>query len=166
MVGMNDIQELSRRIAHEFQPRRIVLFGSHAHGQAGPDSDADLLVVVSHAGTAMEKSVDIRLKVRPRFPLDLILGRYMIWCHSSRRLWKWNRSGRRFAPIWHSSPTLGVGDPSHNKHYAFRPERASICVTPIAYIARYRMSADKAYARSTPTPVPPFQGCTKEEERS
>jgi len=29
-----------------FRPRRVILFGSHARGQAGPDSDIDLLVVV------------------------------------------------------------------------------------------------------------------------
>lgn len=29
-----------------FQPRRVILFGSHARGEAGPDSDIDLLVIV------------------------------------------------------------------------------------------------------------------------
>jgi predicted nucleotidyltransferase len=29
-----------------FNPRRVILFGSHARGEAGPDSDYDLLVVV------------------------------------------------------------------------------------------------------------------------
>jgi predicted nucleotidyltransferase len=29
-----------------FQPRRVILFGSHARGEAAPDSDIDLLVVV------------------------------------------------------------------------------------------------------------------------
>lgn len=29
-----------------FQPEKVILFGSHARGEAGPDSDLDLLVVV------------------------------------------------------------------------------------------------------------------------
>lgn len=73
MVAMRDIEDLSRRIAAEFKPERIVLFGSHARGTATSDSDVDLLVVLPHEGSPVEKSVEIRLKVRPSFPLDLIV---------------------------------------------------------------------------------------------
>lgn len=34
------------RVVAYFQPRRVILFGSAARGEAGPDSDIDLLVVV------------------------------------------------------------------------------------------------------------------------
>ena len=34
------------RIVDEFEPLQVVLFGSRARGDARPDSDADLLVVV------------------------------------------------------------------------------------------------------------------------
>ena len=40
------IDEMVRRIAERFHPERIILFGSHARGNAGPDSDVDLLVVM------------------------------------------------------------------------------------------------------------------------
>ncbi len=40
-----------RRVADRFRPERIVLFGSHADGTAGPDSDADLLVVMRVTGS-------------------------------------------------------------------------------------------------------------------
>lgn len=33
-------------LAREMKPRKIVLFGSTARGEAGPDSDVDLLVVM------------------------------------------------------------------------------------------------------------------------
>lgn len=39
------IQEMVRRIVEGFHPEKIILFGSHAHGNAGPDSDVDLLIV-------------------------------------------------------------------------------------------------------------------------
>ena len=41
------IEEMVRRIVAEAQPRRIVVFGSAARGDFGPDSDVDLLVIVA-----------------------------------------------------------------------------------------------------------------------
>ncbi len=35
-----------RRLVDAFQPERIYLFGSRGRGEAGPDSDYDLMVVV------------------------------------------------------------------------------------------------------------------------
>jgi predicted nucleotidyltransferase len=40
------IQEMVRRIVEGFDPEKIILFGSQARGDAGPDSDVDLLVVM------------------------------------------------------------------------------------------------------------------------
>jgi predicted nucleotidyltransferase len=40
------IKEMVRRIVQQFGPERVILFGSHARGTAGPDSDVDLLVVM------------------------------------------------------------------------------------------------------------------------
>lgn len=38
--------ELLDPVVAYFNPRRVILFGSHARGNAGPDSDIDLLVVL------------------------------------------------------------------------------------------------------------------------
>jgi hypothetical protein len=38
--------ELLDPVVAYFQPRRVILFGSAARGEAGPDSDIDLLVVL------------------------------------------------------------------------------------------------------------------------
>jgi predicted nucleotidyltransferase len=40
------LHEIVRRLIDAYQPERIYLFGSQARGDAGPDSDYDLLVVV------------------------------------------------------------------------------------------------------------------------
>ncbi len=40
------LAEIVRRLVAQYQPERIYLFGSVARGEAGPDSDYDLLVVV------------------------------------------------------------------------------------------------------------------------
>ena len=43
--GDRTVQEMVRRLAEAVQPERIILFGSHARGDAGLDSDVDLLVI-------------------------------------------------------------------------------------------------------------------------
>ena len=39
------LDEIVRRVIEVAQPNRIILFGSAARGQMGPDSDIDLLVI-------------------------------------------------------------------------------------------------------------------------
>jgi predicted nucleotidyltransferase len=75
MVAMSRILELSGKIAREFDPERIILFGSHAYGTPGDDSDVDLLVIMPFEGTGFRKSVEILDRVRPGFPIDLIARR-------------------------------------------------------------------------------------------
>jgi predicted nucleotidyltransferase len=70
---MEQIKELGRRIGEEFRPQRVILFGSFACGQPTPDSDVDLLIITEFEGRPVDKSVEIRLKVRPPFPVDLIV---------------------------------------------------------------------------------------------
>jgi len=43
------LTEMVRRLREHLRPERIYLFGSRARGDAGPDSDYDLLVVVPHS---------------------------------------------------------------------------------------------------------------------
>ena len=40
------LAEVVRRLVEAYRPERVYLFGSVARGDAGPDSDYDLLVVV------------------------------------------------------------------------------------------------------------------------
>ena len=48
-IGEDMLQEVTGRLAVEFQPEQIYLFGSHARGTASPDSDLDLMVIVSES---------------------------------------------------------------------------------------------------------------------
>ena len=47
LLDENLLTEITQRLAAEFQPEEILLFGSHAWGVPQPDSDLDLLVIVS-----------------------------------------------------------------------------------------------------------------------
>ena len=42
----DSLNEIVNRIIRTAQPRKIILFGSAARGEMGPDSDLDLLIVV------------------------------------------------------------------------------------------------------------------------
>jgi predicted nucleotidyltransferase len=53
------IRRMVKRIVQEFDPDQVILFGSRARGDAGPDSDVDLLVVMDVKGSRLEKSVEI-----------------------------------------------------------------------------------------------------------
>lgn len=53
------IAEMVRRIVERFHPERIILFGSHARGTAGPYSDVDLLVVMQPHGSKRRRAVEI-----------------------------------------------------------------------------------------------------------
>jgi len=44
-VSEEALEEIIRRVAEVAQPERIILFGSAARGEMGPNSDVDLLVV-------------------------------------------------------------------------------------------------------------------------
>jgi predicted nucleotidyltransferase len=70
---MEQIKEVGRRIGEEFRPQRVILFGSFAQGRSNPDSDVDLLVITEFVGRSVDKSVEIRMKVKPPFPIDLIV---------------------------------------------------------------------------------------------
>jgi len=63
-----------QRIVRQFMPEKIILFGSHARGDAGPDSDVDLLIVMPVAGSKREKAVEIGVALHAiRVPKDLIV---------------------------------------------------------------------------------------------
>lgn len=53
------IKKMVSRIVERFHPEKIILFGSHARGNARPDSDVDLLIVMPVEGSKREKAVEI-----------------------------------------------------------------------------------------------------------
>lgn len=61
------------KVARQFKPQRIILFGSYAYGQPTPDSDVDLLVVMRHSKRNVEQAIEIRTKVDAPFPMDLLV---------------------------------------------------------------------------------------------
>jgi len=68
------IDQMVLRIVDGFHPERIILFGSAARRDAGPDSDVDLLVVMPVKGSRREKAVEIGVAVNDiPVPKDIIV---------------------------------------------------------------------------------------------
>ncbi len=64
MVTNAKILQLSRRIAEQFDPEQIILFGSRARGRPRRDSDVDLLVVMRFRGLSARKAAEILNRMR------------------------------------------------------------------------------------------------------
>jgi predicted nucleotidyltransferase len=67
------IRELISRIALQFQPRQIILFGSYAYGKPRPESDVDLLIVMDTQLRETEQALRIRQYVNPLFGVDILV---------------------------------------------------------------------------------------------
>lgn len=60
--------ELLRSVVAYFNPRRVILFGSRARGDARADSDIDLLVVVDDETPAEKLTLDAGFRSALSFP--------------------------------------------------------------------------------------------------
>lgn len=76
------LQEMTRRIVEEFQPEKIILFGSYAYGQPEFHSDIDLLVVTNrhrrksvferdHLVAAVARPAGVAMDVIVRTPAEV-----------------------------------------------------------------------------------------------
>jgi predicted nucleotidyltransferase len=79
-------EELLSPVVSYFQPRRVILFGSHARGDAGPDSDFDLLVVVDDDTPPERFSWQARYEARRSFhrAVDILLCRESVFADKAR----------------------------------------------------------------------------------
>ena len=59
------VERIVERIVDAIHPRQVILFGSRARGEGGPESDVDLLVV--YDGPLSKR--DVELRVHGLFPI-------------------------------------------------------------------------------------------------
>jgi predicted nucleotidyltransferase len=72
VIAPDLIDEAARRIAHAAPGARVILFGSHARGEAGPDSDVDLLVIEPQIDDHHGEVVRLQRVLAPlRLPADI-----------------------------------------------------------------------------------------------
>lgn len=95
------IRQMVRRIVREFDPDKVILFGSHARGEASPDSDVDLLVVMPVEGSKRAKQLEIRIALHDiHVPKDIIVSR------SEEFQWRKNTVGTIEYPAVHEGEVL------------------------------------------------------------
>ncbi len=68
------LNEVAKQLVEAFDPQRIILCGSHAYGQASPDSDVALLIVMESDERPAARATRVSRLLRPRpFPMDLLV---------------------------------------------------------------------------------------------
>ena len=72
MIAQDRIRDVGERIAQQFVPDRIILFGSYAYGAPNEGSDVDLLVVLSFEGKPYCKAAEIAAPAHAGFPLHIL----------------------------------------------------------------------------------------------
>jgi len=87
-VPVGAIRRFARQVAERFAPDKIILFGSHAYGKPGEDSDVDLLVIMP-ARNQLDQAFRIRLEVPAPIAMDLIV-------RTPRNLHRWLDEGESF----------------------------------------------------------------------
>lgn len=74
MLSPSRLDEAVSRIVAALHPRRVMVFGSHARGEAGRDSDLDLFIEMESELTPPERAVRVgRLFPRRDWPLDVVV---------------------------------------------------------------------------------------------
>jgi predicted nucleotidyltransferase len=74
MMSEDTIQDIVNVITTRLSPRRVILFGSYARGEAGPDSDLDLFVELDPPLPARGRSSVIKELFDPYpGPMDIVV---------------------------------------------------------------------------------------------
>ena len=74
MLSEKSLKQATYHLVEKFQPQRIILFGSHARGNADKRSDVDILVVASFKGKRRSVMVEMDRALRGiGFARDIIL---------------------------------------------------------------------------------------------
>jgi uncharacterized protein len=64
MAGAQDIKVIIQgmvwKLIAEYAPQKVVLFGSHAYGTPGPDSDIDLLIIKETSERFLDRWVTVQ----------------------------------------------------------------------------------------------------------
>ncbi len=74
MMNLDEIiRDICGQIVRNFQPHKVILFGSHAYGVPTKDSDLDFLVIMPYSGNELQQMADVRGRIDSRVPLDVLV---------------------------------------------------------------------------------------------
>jgi predicted nucleotidyltransferase len=74
MIDEGTIASVTRTIIEQFHPRRIILFGSYARGDADDGSDLDLFIEMETTKRPPERAIEIdSVFGLHRWPMDILV---------------------------------------------------------------------------------------------
>lgn len=69
-----EIQNIAGQIITKYKPQKVILFGSAARGQFGPDSDLDFLVIKNNVPQSnIHRRWELRNLIDENLPIDFIV---------------------------------------------------------------------------------------------
>lgn len=72
-ITRRTIDLFAKKIAAQFNPYKIILFGSYACGKPTADSDVDMLIIMPFKGKGAKMASKILIATDPPFPVDLLV---------------------------------------------------------------------------------------------
>jgi len=73
MITLAKIKEVVDRIVKNYQPDRVILFGSYAWGAPTKDSDVDLFIVKNSKGDMLEEHKKVRRIIDGEIASDILI---------------------------------------------------------------------------------------------
>ena len=74
MIALDDIKRTARQLGEAAHAERVILFGSYARGEAGANSDVDLLIVAESDQPRFKRSRVLYQTLRPYpFAMDVLV---------------------------------------------------------------------------------------------
>ena len=95
------IKKIVKRVVSQFSPEKIILFGSYARGDAGPDSDLDLLIVMPVSVSRRQKAVEIGVALH-----DIAVAKDVIVVTPEEFEWRKDVIGTIERPAWREGKVL------------------------------------------------------------
>jgi predicted nucleotidyltransferase len=104
VIEERTIEQAAKMLLEAAPGSRVILFGSHATGRAGPDSDLDFLVVEPEVRDRMAEMVRLRRVLRPLgIPVDVAVVSAKVfeeWRDTPNTiLYEAAREGRNYEPV-------------------------------------------------------------------
>jgi predicted nucleotidyltransferase len=74
MITLENINTVVEKIITNYQPQKIILFGSYANGSPTKDSDLDLLIIKNSDTPKIERNRQVRRLLKDLyFPVDVFI---------------------------------------------------------------------------------------------
>src|SRR6185312_2724282 len=136
--------ELLSPVVGYFNPRRVILFGSHARGQAGPDSDIDLLVIVDDDTPPEKVRLRAGFEARRSYhePADIVPVREETFRRKSLIPGTLSRAASLEGIVVYERPRPAGGQSRHCRHTSNAISQLSGSTrSPVLSVARFQQIA-------------------------